>query len=215
MASLMLHALRPCHSPRQRCADHPACRSSLPTKLNGAETLALGQLDRIAALRRTLNAPLRAALSRQFRRVPRRSSVGIGPAFETDCELQVFAPKPLSFPYSRRCAFRCDRSAHIPECRWTKMLPHRGKSSCGRVASKTLSSCDQLLIGEATANRRAEQAGEPLHCVAAHAATLRRPERMSLTYACVVPKRAAISRWSILPLRLRISAICASVRSAL
>src|SRR6266487_3377639 len=33
-------------------------------------------------------------------------------------------------------------------------------------------SCDQLLVGEATANRRAEQAGEPVKRVAAHVAVM-------------------------------------------
>jgi hypothetical protein len=37
-------------------------------------------------------------------------------------------------------------------------------------------SCDQLRIGEATANRRAEQAGEPVERVAAHVAVIQ-PER--------------------------------------
>ena len=55
------------------------------------------------------------------------------------------------------------------------------KYRCGRCISSTApyprrnsstslvsQSCDQLLIGEATANRRAEQAGKPLHRVATH-----------------------------------------------
>src|SRR5574338_1627240 len=79
-------------------------------------------------------------------------------------------PSPSSHrasPCGPICASFSSRRGPYPQADRTAPCRSRRRLSGGFSRS-----CDQLRIGEATANRRAEQAGEPLHGVAAHVAVV-------------------------------------------